>query len=68
MRMMLLAILCMGLGACDKPAASARTERMVAYNVVAPAVQPPAPPEVRPPAPQADAITVSVPRMAYSYR
>jgi hypothetical protein len=68
MRIMFLAMLCMGLGACNKTPADPHLERMVAYDVVAPAVQPPPPPELKQPAPQADAITVSVPRMAYSYK
>lgn len=72
MRIMLAAILCLGLGACNKSPAGGPTERMVAYDVAAPVLEArapaPPPPEVKPPAPQADAIAVSVPRMAYSYK
>lgn len=68
MRVMSLGVLCLGLGACNETPVGGHTERMVALDVVAPVEAPPPPPEVKPPAPQADAITVSVPRMAYSYR
>jgi len=62
-------MLCLGLCACNKPASGGHMEKMAAYDIAAPvlAVRAP-PPEVKPPAPQADAIAVSVPRMAYSYR
>ena len=67
MRIMFLGVLCLSLGACNESPAGGHTQRM-AYNVVASVRDSPPPPQVKPPAPQADAITVSVPRMAYSYR
>jgi len=72
MRMMLLAMLCLGLGACSKPTnmAEKREARDVAMPMLAVSAPPHAElpaPQVAPPAPQAEAIAVSVPRMAYSY-
>src|SRR4051812_11506686 len=68
MRIIFLAILCMSLVACNKSPTSMHVEKMLAYDVAAPAVASPPPPEIKPATPQAAAITVSVPRMAYSYR
>ena len=63
MRVLVLATMCLGLGACSK---SADTHKVAAFDVAEPAAEAAAAP--KPAAPGAAAINVSVPRMAYSYK